>query len=329
MSAPRRPPLLPIEPLGEERWRDFDRGLFAALDGDASPLAGSEPRPGVRASRRSSGAVLASVAAAAAVVLALVGGWHLGARGGSPQSSSPTRIVSGASPSHLALGDNELDLGADTAVVAIGDDEHGVFLVVERGSVVCTVAPRGARPPFVVQAGDVRVRVVGTRFSVTRLDEGARVEVDHGVVEVSAGSDRLTLRDGQSWGTSTPARSADPSSASPIPAKSSVELAAAPPAVVEPTSSAAGAASSRLPSPRDRFEIASHLERTEPGRAIALYAQLAAGGGSWGANALFAEARLEADRGRHEEARRLGAQYLSRFPNGPNAADARVLVGGN
>lgn len=38
--------------------------------------------------------------------------------------------------------------------------------------------------PFVVAAGDVRVRAVGTAFSVRRLEEGADVQVTEGVVEV-------------------------------------------------------------------------------------------------------------------------------------------------
>lgn len=38
--------------------------------------------------------------------------------------------------------------------------------------------------PFVVTAGDVRVRAVGTAFSVRRLGEGADVQVTEGVVEV-------------------------------------------------------------------------------------------------------------------------------------------------
>ncbi|MBY8824966.1 FecR family protein [Sphingomonas colocasiae] len=38
--------------------------------------------------------------------------------------------------------------------------------------------------PFVVEAGDVRVRAVGTAFSVRRTDAGAEVRVTEGVVEV-------------------------------------------------------------------------------------------------------------------------------------------------
>jgi hypothetical protein len=280
-------------------------------------------------------AAIAAIAAAA-VVLAMIGGWQLRAQmSGAALAGVPTRMVTTSSPSHFALGDSALDLGPGTVVVATGNDDRGVVLVVERGRVTCAVAPRAGRPPFMVQAGEVRVRVVGTRFSVTRLGEGVRVDVDHGVVEVSAGAERMSLHDGQSWETRPPAPAFAPE---PPPAPGeprSVATAApglaeslSPPPTMDPPSLPASGPGAP-PSPRDRFEAAARYERTDPARAIALYAQLAAEGGSWGANALFAEARLEADWNHLSEARRLAAEYLSRFPNGPNAADARVLLGGN
>jgi hypothetical protein len=337
MSARRdpQPPLLPIVPLPEERWARFERNLFLVLDGEtgasAPPLG-----PAVPPRRRPRQMAALAVIAAAAVLLALIGGWQLRVQAsGAALAGGPTRMVTGSSPSHFALGENALDLGPGAVVVATGNDDRGVVLVVERGSVTCAVAPRAGRPPFVVQAGEVRVRVVGTRFSVTRLGDGARVDVDHGVVEVSAGARRATLRDGQSWEMTPPAPGSPPEPAAPgdnsgvAPvARPGVDPAVSPSPAIEPSSLAPGA-SGTPPSPRDRFEAAARFERTDPARAAALYAQLAAEGGSWGANALFAEARLEADWGHALEARRLAAEYLSRFPNGPNAADARVLLGGN
>jgi len=68
------------------------------------------------------------------------------------------------------------------------------------------------------------------------------------------------------------------------------------------------------------------MEKQEPLRAIAIYARLAAGSGPWAANALFAQGRLEGDRGHLPEARRVLSAYLARFPRGRNAADAKILL---
>jgi transmembrane sensor len=54
---------------------------------------------------------------------------------------------------------------------------------IDQGEAWFQVAKDKTRP-FVVAAGDVRVRAVGTAFSVRRLDEGADVQVTEGVVEV-------------------------------------------------------------------------------------------------------------------------------------------------
>jgi transmembrane sensor len=49
--------------------------------------------------------------------------------------------------------------------------------------------------PFVVSAGRIRVRAVGTAFSVRRYDEGADVQVSEGVVETwTEGEESLRVR---------------------------------------------------------------------------------------------------------------------------------------
>lgn len=47
--------------------------------------------------------------------------------------------------------------------------------------------------PFIVEAGDIRVRAVGTAFSVRRREDGADVLVTEGVVEAWAGEGRRPL----------------------------------------------------------------------------------------------------------------------------------------
>jgi transmembrane sensor len=56
-------------------------------------------------------------------------------------------------------------------------------VVLKRGEAWFQVA-KDKQKPFVVEAGDVRVRAVGTAFSVRRLPQGAEVLVTEGVVEV-------------------------------------------------------------------------------------------------------------------------------------------------
>jgi TolA-binding protein len=77
---------------------------------------------------------------------------------------------------------------------------------------------------------------------------------------------------------------------------------------------------------QSQFEAAAKLEAKSPARAIQLYQGLETGGSSWAKNALFAHGRLEAARANKPEARRVLTQYLARFPHGPNAADARMLL---
>jgi transmembrane sensor len=64
-------------------------------------------------------------------------------------------------------------------------------LTLERGETWFEVAKDRERP-FVVEVGDVRVRAVGTAFSVRRLEGGADVLVTEGVVEVWANQGTAT-----------------------------------------------------------------------------------------------------------------------------------------
>lgn len=62
-------------------------------------------------------------------------------------------------------------------------------VVLTRGEALFEVAKNPQRP-FVVEAGDVRVRAVGTAFSVRRRDGGADVLVTEGVVEAWSATDQ-------------------------------------------------------------------------------------------------------------------------------------------
>jgi hypothetical protein len=108
----------------------------------------------------------------------------------------------------------------------------------------------------------------------------------------------------------------------PPPAATATEPSPAAPQPPPPPSSTPP----RPTTPQELYESAARLEARDPDGALALYARLASGSGAWAANALYAEGRLRADRGQRAEARKLLSEYLTRFPEGPNAADARDLV---
>jgi hypothetical protein len=84
----------------------------------------------------------------------------------------------------------------------------------------------------------------------------------------------------------------------------------------------------RTPAPSDRerlFERAASLESADAPLALALYLSLASGSDDWAANALYAAARLEIDRGLRDAGAQHLTEYLARFPRGENVVDVRGL----
>lgn len=292
---------LDVEPLSDARFARAERMLFERLAREGT----TKPTP----SRRRSIAWTVALAAAAALVVLLV--WRPWVKPAVVVSvaPSPSHFVSEGSPSHFTLGENELDLGPSTSLVSTGDDEHGIVLVLESGSVTCHVAPRGGRPRFVVQAGDVRVTVKGTRFTVTRAGAEVSVSVESGVVDVTSDGAVTELTAGGHWPTLAVVPTVVPS------ATTSSSSAVAPSTTARPT-----------PDARARFEAAETLEASDPDAAIGAYASLAKSSGPWAENALFAEGRLLAERGRNADAQKVLRDYLARYPSGPNAGDARTLL---
>ncbi len=239
------------------------------------------------------------------------------ARGGA------TRVETAANGSRVEFGESTIDVGPTSAVRLAGDDAHGVVVTLDTGRVECDVTPRHGRPPFVVEAGGVEVRVIGTHFVVVRgAEDAVTVDVQRGQVEVTANGQPTLVSAGSHW----PAAPETPPQPPPAGA-SAAPVARAPSGHAAPveTHTAAPRAVSPL-SPREQYEAASRLEADQPAAAIGLYRELARQGGPWGANALFAAGRLETDRGSQDEARRLLREYLGRYPSGPNANDARQLL---
>lgn len=317
-----RPGELPVEPLPDVSWQRIERKLFVQL------AAGPAPAP-QRSTRRRwlvAGGALAAAAAAALSFVALAGEEGGGDRRPAP-ARSPARIATGEAPSALSVGDVALEVAPHTALLADADRERGVLFVLERGQATFRVAPVGARPPVVVQAGDVRVEVIGTAFAVSRQGDSARVAVYEGVVSLVHAGERSRLGPGSVWPAApSPPAEDRPAADEPAPPP---EQPAAPPAERRPPTDRTGrqpALAAPRASDKQRYQSAQALERTDPDRARTIYGQLASGGGVWAPMALYAHALLEERAGHRPAARKLLERYLTRYPDGLNAADARELL---
>ncbi|NVB83079.1 MAG: hypothetical protein HOV81_32170 [Kofleriaceae bacterium] len=299
-----------VEQLSDLAWARVERGLWAKLDADTAPSATTtEP---ARTSRRWVwiAAPLLAAAAAAAIVITRPGDTTP-----APDrvAVEPTRYVSGDSASSISFGDAYVSLQPQTALVV-----SGPRTLVERGKATFSLAPSPVEPSFEVVAGDAKasaIRTIETRFQVGRSAEIVTVAVERGMVELTYRGQKLMLRDGQTWTSEPP----------PTP----VELVTPPVETTEPAEPAASKKAAKKPksslSERERYEQLAALEVRDPKAALAGYLELAKGTSSWAEVSLFAAARLAGDR---DDARApaLLKMYLTRFPHGANAADARELL---
>ncbi|HSK04766.1 MAG TPA: FecR family protein [Kofleriaceae bacterium] len=315
----------PVEPLSDLAWSRIERGLWSRMD--AAPPAERPAR--ARARRWVWIAVPALAAAAAAVVLVP------GLRGDAPPADAPARLVSGAAPTSLSYGDVHVTLDADSAAVM----ERAKGAVLERGAAWFTVAPRRERAAFVVTAGDTVVRVIGTKFRVARSGEEAAVQVERGIVEVLFRGATIRVGAGDEWTSRAPTRVTptrvaeaeiellpEPAPAPPAPAvnpKPPVQVAR--PVSGTRTPPVTAPAPARPDPAAAKYHRLEQLEVKNPRAAIDGYLELSRGSSRWAERALFAAARLAADK-KQPRARALLEIYLTRFPSGANVGDARTLL---
>ena len=207
--------------------------LLLERAGEAAPGAHAKHRvwrrleaPGEPRSRR----LIAVAATAAAAVLAIVvasrsddrnqafakvtsveGLVHIAAAGEDAQSATAGQDVAQGARIRTAPGGSsvvavravdQLQISGDSDVLVAGDDGDTV-IAIERGEVVASVQPRPNRPPFVVTAGQWRVRVVGTIFRVSRRElDQIEVEVERGIVEVTGPNRQVRLTAGERFTSS-------------------------------------------------------------------------------------------------------------------------------
>jgi transmembrane sensor len=175
-------------------------------------------------------------------------------------------LLSGKTPSVLSAADSPLasrfddgsqvSLSGGARLEVLRNDARSFVTALRRGGVTFDVKPGGPRH-WIVEAGELSVEVVGTRFRVERQGEATRVSVDHGIVlvrgeRVPGGSVRLTAGTSFELPAATADR-ADEHPAQPTP----VEPSATPPSDALPRSASSAAVPAAAgPAPGDAVDRA-------------------------------------------------------------------------
>jgi anti-sigma factor RsiW len=244
----------------------------------------------------------------------------------------------------LSLGPATLHAVEDSSIVWEND---AATVHLASGSIDVVVDP-ARRSRFRVRTAEFFVEVVGTAFRVT-LDG---VRVDHGKVRILGSRGELVteLGAGEGWRAGVAVRAprselaagaAAPRSASlqkPEPALSADAWLARARAELQKgdVSAAQRAIAAALTTKHTRAQAAEALTLQaecaqvagKPGDAVRLYLDVARRHPRLPAAeiALFAAARLEANRGRQRDARALFQRYLTEYPDGRFEADARARL---
>jgi transmembrane sensor len=171
---------------------------------------------------------------------------------------------------------SQIRLAPHTEVFVAKHEAKALELDLKDGAVVCDVAPVPGRR-FVIRAGDVKVMVVGTRFSISsRTHLQARevsVAVERGIVEVHAGSRVKRLAAGQRWVNTHPVASTEADDRVAIeaihPAAAAREHSSSPLARPTANGSASTAESPETADARKVLERANRAQRAGDTRAAA------------------------------------------------------------
>jgi hypothetical protein len=186
-----------VEPLDDLTLVRVERQVLSAID--PSKIA-PKRASAWSVSRRWAGAV-----AVAGVVLAVFLNLRSSFDGSNAAVTLPDTSPESTS---LTTGDDTTRLAIDGAVIVLGPNARaelirfpngGTTVVLADGRVDCEVEPRNNRPPFVVEADEVKVQVVGTVFAVDRDGDDVRVEVTRGKVEVVNRTGQRPVAAGQAW----------------------------------------------------------------------------------------------------------------------------------
>lgn len=111
--------------------------------------------------------------------------------------AAPSVLSTDAGPIETRFDDgSQVSLAALTRLEVLRNDARSFVTALRRGGATFDVKPGGPRH-WIIEAGELSVEVVGTRFRVERQSERTRVSVEHGIVlvkgeRVPGGSVRLT-----------------------------------------------------------------------------------------------------------------------------------------
>jgi ferric-dicitrate binding protein FerR (iron transport regulator) len=214
--------------------------------------------------------------------------------GGETELGSGAALRTGAgSSAELAMAPGvDVSVAADTELAW---PQEGVRLVeLARGSVSFKVSPLPDGQSFVVAAGQTRVVVHGTEFSVTMLEEGAApcVIVSEGLVEVLSPAKKVWVSAGQETGCELPVEEAKPAEA-PQPEVPAAE---------------------KKPSAQAKAKVAHRAQRKEEKPASSLAEQ----------NALFQRALVAERAGDIKGARGHLNTFLKKYPKSPLTNQVRA-----
>jgi TolA-binding protein len=119
-------------------------------------------------------------------------------------------VTAEAEARELKLHDgSQVSVAQESTVELLSESDSELRVALPSGSATFEVAKRPSRK-FIVQAGHVEVRVVGTRFTVHHDGDGVFVSVQRGIVEVADADAVVRLTAGQTWSSQPAAAAPEP-----------------------------------------------------------------------------------------------------------------------
>ena len=295
----------------------------------------------------------AVLAVGAAVSLALTGALvvfhHAGHAPGPEMAAAPENAPAPHAERFLRLSDGStaVPLDAETQLELLEERPGRVALSLMRGRARFQVTPQPKRA-FMVHAGDVRVTVVGTVFTVERVADRVGVAVERGTVRVDWGAGSALVNAGQNgW--------YPPLATTPL----LPHARRAKPTSLASTREEKGEAAAELLMAADRARLSGHadqgaellrkllrehpddpraplaaftlgrlllMELRSPDEAAAAFAQARrlAPSGPFAEDALAREVEALSKAGRQADARTRAEEYQHRYPNGRRMATVRT-----